>query len=157
VCLATIVPMFRTHRPSMVPYCSRDSTRIPSSNTPTPSAYGISSPSFLGVSRDNSPYRSDPISIDGSPYVQHPDTTSVGTRLAINEPVNTPIYTPTNDVAWLLQASPNGNFAELLWPPRRSLVEGLNIDPCSTRFLVSKSLLCQSNHSTSSMLYNHEL
>lgn len=116
--------LFKPKTPSRL----RESTRIPSSNTSTPSALGYSSPSFLGALLDNSPYRSDPMSIDGSSYLPHPDATPAGTQAAITETVNTPTRTPAEDVAWLLQASPDGNFAALPWPGRPSLVEVLNLD-----------------------------
>ncbi|KAJ5890951.1 uncharacterized protein N7473_007179 [Penicillium subrubescens] len=136
--------LFKPKTPSRL----RESTRIPSSNTSTPSALGYSSPSFLGALLDNSPYRSDPMSIDGSSYLQNPDTPPVGSipsgfrredltplpplRPGASPtapiPANTPPRTLVDDVAWLLQASPDGNFAALPWPARGSLVEVLDTD-----------------------------
>lgn len=116
----------------------RESTRIPSSNASTPSALGISSPSFNGVSTSNSPYRSDPMSVDGSSFVANPDATPVATTGAsstttitntIKSAVNEPERGLADDVAWLSETLPNGNFKDLKWPPRRSLVEALDIDP----------------------------
>ena len=91
----------------------RESTRIPSSNTSTPSALGISSP-----------YASDPMSVDGSSYIANSGATRIASG-AVNEPERS----LTDDVAWLLETCPDGNFNNLNWPPRRSLVEALNIDP----------------------------
>lgn len=116
--------LFKPKTPSRL----RESTRIPSSNASTPSALGLSSPSFLGVSMDNSPYRSDPMSMDGSSYLSHPDATPAVTQAAVPEAAATPAPTLAEDVAWLLQISPNGNFAELPWPARRGLVEVLDVE-----------------------------
>lgn len=133
----------------------RESTRIPNSNTSTPSALGFSSPSFLGVSINNTPLRSDPMSIDGSSFVANPDATPAGTPAFTTQSVSTdtrredvvPLQPQASspavvanttesaeqsladDVAWLKETLPNGNFDELQWPPPRSLIEDLNIHP----------------------------
>jgi hypothetical protein len=133
----------------------RESARIPNSNASTPSALGFSSPSFLGVSINNTPLRSDPMSIDGSSFVANPDATPVGNQVFTTESDSTntrrddvvPLQQPASstavvanttesavhifseDVAWLKETLPNGNFNELQWPPRRGLVEVLDIDP----------------------------
>lgn len=91
----------------------RESTRIPSSNTSTPSALGISSP-----------YASDPMSVDGSSYIVNSGATPI-----VSSAVKEPERSLADDVAWLLETCPDGNFNNLKWPPRRSLVEALNIDP----------------------------
>jgi hypothetical protein len=124
--------LFKPKTPSRL----RESTRIPSSNTSTPSTLGFSSPSFLGVSTDHSPFRSDPMSIDGFSYLlQNTDTTPVNNEVAMDTSIhsdsrsNPTVRTMADDVAWLLETLPNGNFDELQWPARRSLVEVLGISP----------------------------
>ncbi|OOQ87954.1 hypothetical protein PEBR_15321 [Penicillium brasilianum] len=133
----------------------RESARIPNSNASTPSALGFSSPSFLGVSLNTTPLRSDAMSIDGSSFVANPDATPVGNQAFTTESDSTntrredvvPLQQPASstavaanttesavhifaeDVAWLNETLPNGNFNELQWPPRRSLVGVLDIDP----------------------------
>lgn len=133
----------------------RESARIPNSNASTPSALGFSSPSFLGVSINTTPLRSDAMSIDGSSFVANPDATPVGNQAFTTESDSTntrredvvPLQQPASstavaanttesavhiiaeDVAWLNETLPNGNFNEIQWPPRRSLVGVLDIDP----------------------------
>lgn len=65
--------------------------------------------------------------MDGSSYLSHPDATPAVTQAAVPEAAATPAHTLAEDVAWLLQISPNGNFAELPWPARRGLVEVLDV------------------------------
>ncbi|KAF3387061.1 hypothetical protein F1880_000246 [Penicillium rolfsii] len=123
--------LFKPKTPSRL----RESTRIPSSNMSTPSAIGLSSPSFLGASLNSSPYRSDPMSIDGSSYLLDVETppidapvTTTEARLSDARP-NIAVNSMAQDVAWLLETLPNGNFADLQWPARRSLVEVLGMKP----------------------------
>lgn len=60
------------------------------------------------------------------------DTRASSTAAALNtteSAVNEAVPSLADDVAWLSEILPNGNFDELQWPPRRRLAEVLNICP----------------------------
>jgi hypothetical protein len=108
----------------------RESARIPNSNASTPSALGFSSPSFLDATpvgnqvftteSDSTNTRRD----DVVPLQQPASSTAV-----VANTTESAVHIFSEDVAWLKETLPNGNFNELQWPPRRGLVEVLDIDP----------------------------
>jgi hypothetical protein len=60
------------------------------------------------------------------------DIRASSTAAALNtteSAVNEAVPSLADDVAWLSEILPNGNFDELQWPPRRRLAEVLNICP----------------------------